>query len=127
LDLVCELSAVPSRELADVAAPRGESRTIRRRVEKARELQRVRLRGTHALCNGDMDGRLTRHCVPIPPAVVARLGAAQQHARLSGRGHDRVLRVARTIADLEGVEEVAPRHVDEALGYRLDAWEPIAA
>jgi magnesium chelatase family protein len=127
LDLVCEVSAVPPRTLVGAAATRGDSKQVRTRVQGARERQRARLHGTHALCNGDMDGRLTRRLVPIPPAVASRLLGAQQHSRLSGRGHDRVLRVARTIADLEGVDEVDARHVDEALGYRLDAWEPIAA
>jgi magnesium chelatase family protein len=85
------------------------------------------LRDSGARCNGDMDGRLTRAHVRIPRAVATRLLAAQEQTTLSGRGHDRVLRVARTIADLDNAEEVGPQHVDEALGYRLDAWEPIAA
>ena len=46
---------------------------------------------------------------------------------LSGRGHDRVLRVARTIADLDGREDIAAGDVDEALGYRVADWDELAA
>ena len=94
----------------------------------ARERQRERLAGTGALCNGDMDGRLTRRrrvrSTPTPsPGCIA----ARESAELSGRGHDRVLRVARTIADLDGRARVRARDVDEALTYRLDGWEQLAA
>ncbi len=127
LDLVCEVSAVAPRELAKPLPGSDHSRGVRTRVKNARKRQRARLRDTEALCNGDMDGRLTRRQVPIAHAVASRLLAAQERSTLSGRGHDRVLRVARTIADLEGADAVDARHVDEALGYRLDTWEPIAA
>ena len=57
----------------------------------------------------------------------AGLVGARERAGLSGRGHDRVLRVARTIADLDGRARVAARDVEEALSYRLDGWERLAA
>ena len=93
----------------------------------ARERQSKRLEGTAALCNGDMDGRLTRRRVSVDAEAVARLIAARESANLSGRGHDRVLRVARTIADLGGRARVHARDVEEALTYRLDGWEQLAA
>ena len=70
----------------------------------ARRRQLARLAGTGALCNGDMDGRLTRRQVPLDGALAARLLSIRDRIALSGRGHDRVLRVARTIADLDGRE-----------------------
>jgi magnesium chelatase family protein len=96
-------------------------------VIAARERQHARLAGTGALCNGDMDARLTRRQVPLDAILAARLLAARGTANLSGRAHDRILRVARTIGDLAGRERVTTTDLDEALSYRLDGWEAIAA
>ena len=73
----------------------------------ARERQRRRLRGSGALCNGDMDGRLTRQTRAARRRRLAPLlVGARERTGLSGRGHDRVLRLARTIADLAGRDAV---------------------
>jgi magnesium chelatase family protein len=74
-----------------------------------------------------MDGRLTRRQVPLDGPLAARLLSIRDRIALSGRGHDRVLRVARTIADLDGRELVAEIDVDEALSYRLDTWQRVDA
>jgi magnesium chelatase family protein len=74
-----------------------------------------------------MDGRLTRRLVPVDPELARRLLAARGRIELSGRGHDRVLRVARTIADLDDRVEIEPRDLDEALSYRMAGWERMAA
>jgi magnesium chelatase family protein len=74
-----------------------------------------------------MDGRLTRRQVPLGTALAGRLLGMRDRIALSGRGHDRVLRVARTIADLEGRELLEESDIDEALSYRLDTWERVAA
>ena len=127
LDLVCEVRPVPTLELVGAAGEGPSSAAVRARVARARQAQRRRLAGTGALCNGDMDGRLTRRRVPLEDDVAAGLLTARERADLSGRGHDRVLRVARTIADLAGRERVAAADVEEALSYRLDGWERLAA
>jgi magnesium chelatase family protein len=127
IDLVCQVSAVPPVELGAAVGAAESSAAVRERVERARELQRARLADTDAFCNGDMDGRLTRRLVPLECAVSARLLDAQKRTTLSGRGHDRVLRVARTIADLDASVDVCSRHLDEALGYRLEAWDQVTA
>jgi magnesium chelatase family protein len=128
IDLVCQVEAVPAVQLVGA---RSEKRTrsvdVRARVVAARQRQLVRLAGTGVLCNGDMDGRLTRRQVPLDANLAARLLAVRDRIALSGRGHDRVLRVARTIADIEGRELLAGSDVDEALSYRLDAWQRVAA
>lgn len=91
---------------------------VRDRVTAARERQHVRLSGTGVASNGAMDGRLTRKMVPLGPSVAARLIEGHLRLGLSARAHDRILRVARTIADLAGREDVEAADVDEALGFR---------
>ncbi|MGH2761901.1 MAG: YifB family Mg chelatase-like AAA ATPase [Thermoleophilaceae bacterium] len=128
IDLVCEVDQVPALEL--VRAQRGSQATsaeVLERVIAARARQHARLAGTGALCNGDMDGRLTRRKVRLDAALTATLLAARDRLSLSGRGHDRVLRVARTIADLDGREQIHESDMDEALSYRLDGREVLAA
>ncbi len=119
IDLVCRLGPVAPLELVRDGKDGGSSREVRRRVLAARERQQARLVGTEALCNGDMDGRLTRRTVRLARPLRARLTSLPDPGLLSGRGHDRVLRVARTIADLDGREQLAERDLDEALAYRL--------
>ena len=128
IDLVCQVEAVPTHELVgDASERRTTSTEVRDRVGAARRRQLARLAGTGALCNGDMDGRLTRRQIPLEPELAARLLAIRDRVALSGRGHDRVLRVARTIADLEGRDRVIERDIDEALSYRLGTWERVTA
>jgi magnesium chelatase family protein len=128
IDLVCQVEAVPALQLVGSAIRgRVSSAVVRERVIRARERQRARLSDTAALCNGDMDGRLTRSRVRLDAPLTARLLAIRDRVSLSGRGHDRVLRVARTIADLSEREHVAVADLDEAISYRLVGWEQAAA
>jgi magnesium chelatase family protein len=128
IDLVCQIDQVPTLQLVgnERVGAQG-SAEVRERVIRARERQRARLAGTGALCNGDMDGRLTRRKVRLDAALTAGILAARDRLGLSGRGHDRVLRVARTIADLDGREQVRATDLDEALSYRLDGMVLMAA
>jgi magnesium chelatase family protein len=114
IDLVCQVQRLAPLELVGPAAGR-RSIEVRARVVAARDRQGERLQGTGAACNGDMDGRTTRQTVRLRAPARERLGRPW----LSGRGYHRVLRVARTIADLEQRGAVGARDVDEALGYRL--------
>ncbi|HET8821194.1 MAG TPA: YifB family Mg chelatase-like AAA ATPase [Thermoleophilaceae bacterium] len=128
IDLVCQVEPVPAAELVGHSGDHRESSAeVRTRVAAARRRQLARLAGTGVLCNGDMDGRLTRRLVPLDKGLAARLLAVRSRLPLSGRGHDRVLRVARTIADLEGRGALTESDLDEALSYRLDTWERVAA
>jgi magnesium chelatase family protein len=90
-------------------------------VAAARERQRRRLQGTAALCNAEMDSRLTRRHVPLNARLRARMLEGHLGGEMSGRGHDRVLRLARTIADLAGRDRIEPSDIDEAVGYRMAA------
>jgi magnesium chelatase family protein len=96
-------------------------------VVAARERQARRLVLDAVSCNGSMDGRLTRK--HVEPDADARDLLLDGHRRtsLTARGHDRVLRIARTIADLEGSDRLLTAHVAEALGYRLGAAAGLAA
>jgi magnesium chelatase family protein len=122
IDLVCQVEQAASVELMRPGPGTG-SAEVRERVSAARHRQRARLAGTGALCNGDMDGRLTRRQVPLHDDLASVLMAARDRLQLSGRGYDRVLRVARTIADLDGRADLEQRDLDEALSYRLDGLE----
>jgi magnesium chelatase family protein len=129
IDLICTVESPRRADLVDAAdAPPGEpSATIRARVVAARERQTARLAQTPALCNAQMDGPMTRARVPLPAEARALLRAADSPGDLSGRAHDRVLRLARTIADLDGREHVGTDDVAEALGYKLTLPELAAA
>jgi magnesium chelatase family protein len=127
LDLVCQVEQAAPLELVGASDGRRRSEAVRKRVVAARRRQRRRLDGTGALCNGDMDGRLTRREVPLDAPLTARMLQARHQLSLSGRGYDRVLRVARTIADLNGRETLEETDLDEALSYRLDGLDLLAA
>jgi len=128
IDLLCRVSSPAAAELVVPGRVGGEtSAAIAERVLAARERQRARLAGSGALCNGEMDGRLTRRHVLLGGGAVQRLLASAGAGALTGRGHDRVLRLARTIADLAGRDPVLDEDVDEALGYRLPAPGLVAA
>jgi magnesium chelatase family protein len=116
IDLRLDVPAVPYAELA---AGGGEpSQTVRARVEEARRRQSERLAGSGARVNARMSGRQVRRFCPVPPEATRLLAQAVGRLGLSARGHDRVLRVARTIADLAGCERIAAEHVSEAVQYR---------
>ena len=125
IDLVCQLDASP--QLAAVKGRPEGSATVRERVLAARELQRCRFAGTDVRSNADMDARLTSIHVALPARARERLLTGTRHAPLSARGHDRVLRLARTIADLHGRPKVSLADIDEALGYKLTVPLGVAA
>jgi magnesium chelatase family protein len=128
IDVVCQVDAVSLPELVGTeTAKSSTSMEIRKRVVAARERQLARLEGTGFACNAELDTPTTRRVVQLDATLRERLMAGASGRALSGRGHERVLRVARTIADLHGCEHVAARHIEEALGYRVSGWEEIAA
>ncbi len=124
IDLHVELPAVDHADLH--AEPGPGSATIRARVLRARERQRERFRGTAIRVNAEMSPRQLRRFCPASPAAQRLLAAAMSRLGLSARGYDRVLKVARTIADLDDADELRPEHCAEAVQYRgLDRqWRP---
>lgn len=120
IDLVVEVPAVPVRELA--TAPAGEpSSAVRARVVAARERQRSRLASVGARTNADVEGEVLRSTCAVTPAAGRLLEQAAGRLALSARAYDRVLKVARTIADLASADTTDVAHVAEALQFRGDA------
>ncbi|MBE6719294.1 MAG: ATP-binding protein [Ruminococcaceae bacterium] len=94
------------------------SAEVRKRVNRAREIQNERFKGTGIKCNAKMTPRLMRqHCTLTEDADVL-LSASYDALGLSPRAHDKILKIARTIADLEGSEKIDASHVAEAIQYR---------
>jgi magnesium chelatase family protein len=117
IDLHLEIPTLPLAEL--VATASGESSTvIRARVLAARARQAARFAGTATHVNARMSGRQIRRLCPLPPDAARLLGLAVTRLGLSARAHDRLLRVARTIADLASADSIAAEHVAEAIQYR---------
>jgi magnesium chelatase family protein len=100
------------------AAP--TSAEVRARVIAARDRQVARLHDTGLSCNAQLTPALLRERVAATPAARRRLDAVHDRSRLSARGHGRLLRVARTIADLADSDLVRPEHIDQAASLRLD-------
>jgi magnesium chelatase family protein len=119
LDLVVEVPAVPGAALADEASGEPTS-AIRERVGRARSIQQARRPGSGARVNAELHGRsVWRQCGP-DGAARRLLMQAVERLGLSARGYDRVLKVARTIADLAGADIVGGEQVAEALQYRVN-------
>ncbi len=116
LDLLVTVSRPSAAELQ--APARARSSDVRERVLAARARQQARLAGTSASCNGQMDGRLVRRFALPSDAARRALGRAYEQGSLTARAYDRVLRVARTIADLEERELIELDDVMHALSLR---------
>ena len=118
IDLQVEVTPVPPSDLTS-AAPGEPSAAIRERVIRAREVQAARFRdvqGVHT--NAMMGSSLLRACCRLDRASAALLERAMEQLSLSARAYDRILKVARTIADLAGRAEIVAADVAEAIGYR---------
>jgi magnesium chelatase family protein len=91
---------------------------IRARIEKARERQRRRFEGTKLACNADMGPAEVRQVCEVDAAGKSLLRAAMQQLQMSARAYHRILKLARTIADLTGSERIETTHLAEAIQYR---------
>ena len=123
IDIQCDIQAVPYSTLKDTQ-PGESSETMRVRVIKARETQQNRFAKYNATaqkpihCNAQMTPKLVREFCQLDAAGDKLLSYAMDKMGLSARAYDRILKVARTIADLDGSETIQVVHISEAIGYR---------
>lgn len=118
IDIHCEIQAVPFADLSKMQ-PGEPSAVIRERVIKARQIQEARFKdfkGIH--CNAQMTERMLHQFAEPDEASMDMLRMAMERLKLSARAYSRILKVARTIADLAGSERVESMHIAEAIGYR---------
>ncbi len=116
VDLHVEAPAVPWKELSSKEAGGTSSAEIREKVERARTVQRER---QGPLLNAELSGKKLDELAPMGEPAKELLGQAITELGLSARAYDKLRRVSRTIADLEGEAEASPTHVAEAVQYRL--------
>ena len=117
IDLHVEVTPVEREEMASTTLAES-SAAIRQRVMAARKVQSERFAGTGIHTNTMMTSAMLREFCPLTAESRMLLDRAMERLQLSARAYDRIIKVARTIADLEGVADIAPTHISEAITYR---------
>lgn len=119
IDIHIDVPAVNYKELRAASVPEG-SAEIRERVIRARQrqLQRFSGPGERIYCNAQMSPRQIRKHCELNPDCERLLERAMTQQGLTARAHDRILKVARTVADLEAAQVIEPKHIAEAIQYR---------
>jgi magnesium chelatase family protein len=118
IDILLRVERPPSQALGHQVAP--SSAVVRERVVAARERQQHRLAGHPETCNAQLTSRQIRDLGQIQPAALRLLNELYDRHTLSARGHTRLLRVARTVADLDGSEVVQAEHISVAASLRFE-------
>lgn len=119
IDIHIQVPRVKYEELS--STKRAESSAqIRQRVTAARKIQLQRLKKYHIFCNAQMNHAMLQKLCPLEPKAQALLEQAFRQLNLSARSYDRIIKVARTIADLAGAEHIEAPHIAEAIQLRND-------
>jgi len=125
IDLHVEVPSVDTQKLVGEAEKktREASKMIQKRVQKARDVQSKRYRGTKFKSNSELSSKAVKQFCPLSPECLALLRSAVAQMNLTARSYHKVIKVARTIADLEGVKDITQMHISEALQYRPQTEE----
>ena len=124
IDLHVEVTPVKREEMS-ATTPAESSAAIRARVIRARKIQAERFEGTGIYTNTMMTSAMLQRFCPLSAEARRLLDMAMERLQLSARAYDRIVKVARTIADLEEERDITPRHISEAISYRAldrDNW-----
>jgi magnesium chelatase family protein len=118
IDIHIEVPAVPFKELSSERAGTS-SAMMREQVVAARDIQTKRFVGSHTRYNGQMTSKQLRKFCKLDNVCQEQMSASVNDMGLSARAHDKVLRVARTIADLDNSTDIKQHHLQEAINYRM--------
>jgi magnesium chelatase family protein len=118
IDLHVEVTPVSYDELSDFKPAKEKSVNIRERVEQARNIQTDRFDEESIYCNAQMPSHVVRQTCQLDDSSSQLLKKAMERLQLSARAYDRIVKVSRTIADLEGSEDIGSSHIAEAIQYR---------
>jgi len=125
IDLHIDVPRVKFEKLKDDESPGESSKSIRDRVQKARNIQLKRYKGLKILTNSELTAKQIKAFCKLNGSSVDLLRSAINKYHLSARSYHRILKVARTIADLEGSEQILQEHISEAIKYRIKIKEEI--
>ena len=117
IDIIVEIPALPFSDLTGTERAESSSE-IKRRVEAARSRQRARFHAAPVWCNARMGPAELREWCRLDEDSAALMRTAFERLRMTARSYDRILKVARTVADLDGSEAIRPQHIAEAIQYR---------
>jgi len=118
IDLHCVIRSVPGGRILRSEKPES-SAVVAARVLKARLIQQERFSAESISCNAEMSNKQIEKYCPLSEECLATLGQLMERMKFSMRSYFRIIKVSRTIADMDGSENILPRHLNEAAGYRF--------